>query len=66
MGKLINFWFNNLFNLGLGVFVLITIGYAVYWIYKERDLARKERQWVERRRREIKEKAARESAKPPG
>lgn len=65
MGKFLNFGFDRLFDLGLFVIVAVIVGTALYWIFKERNMARRERQWVERRRREIKEKAARESAKPP-
>ena len=65
MARFVNYLFDKLLNLSLLLFVLIPVGYALYWVFKEKYLARKEREWVERRRREIKEKAARNSVKPP-
>jgi hypothetical protein len=54
---------------GVKVIALIALGIVVYlyWTgFKEKRTLRRDRKWLEARRRELKENAATKSAPPPG
>ncbi len=64
MGKTGLSWVDKLLLGGVGLFICFTLGYMIYWMIREKLTARRERAWVERRRREIREKAGKRTAPP--